>query len=81
MMSLMIMTQGLGRDSFRVLDSQLRDLYRGLKAVAVTETDEVVLTHVNNALEEIDKIVRDFLAPQQQLEKKIFVLDAPPDPF
>jgi len=76
-----LLLQGLGRDSFRVLDSQLRDLYRGLKAVAVTETDEVILTHVNNALEEIDKIVRDFLAPQQQLEKKIFVLDAPPDPF
>ena len=47
-----------------------------------SETDDAMLAHVAAAIEEIDAIVKRLFAPEQRkLEKKIYVLDAPPDPF
>ena len=48
-----------------------------------SETDDAMLAHVAAAIEEVDAIVkRLFAAPEQRrMEKKIYVLDAPPDPF
>jgi len=80
-MAVTLILQGLGRDAFRVLDASLRDLYRGLKNLARTETDDVTLTHASIAMEEIDNIIKEFLAPSEVLEKKIYVLDSPPEPF
>lgn len=80
-MAVALILQGLGRDAFRVLDANLKDLYRGLKTLARIETDEVTLTHASIAMEEIDNIIKEFLAPTEVLEKKIYVLDSPPEPF
>ena len=65
----------------RVLESCLRDIYRALKLRLAVEKDEAALTHVSLALDEIDNIVRALFAPNPTLEKKIYVLDAPPDLF
>jgi hypothetical protein len=70
---------GLGPDAFRVLESCLRDIYRALKLRLSIEQDEVTLTHISLALDEIDSIVRQLFTPNPTLQKKIYVLDAPPD--
>ena len=53
-----LLLQGLGTDMFTVLNKHIRDLYRGLKTLAVTETDVVTLAHVNITMDDVDKIVR-----------------------
>ncbi len=63
----------------RVLESCLRDIYRALKLRLSIEQDEVTLTHVSLALDEIDSVVRQLFTPNPTLQKKIYVLDAPPD--
>jgi hypothetical protein len=63
----------------RVLESCLRDIYRALKLRLSIEQDEVTLTHISLALDEIDSIVRQLFTPNPTLQKKIYVLDAPPD--
>jgi hypothetical protein len=64
-----------------VLESCLRDVYRALRLRQSLERDEVTLTHIGLALDEIDAIVRQLFTPAPGLEKKIYVLDAPPDLF
>ena len=44
-----------------------------------TESDEALLAHATSTVEEINKIVKQFLQPQQNLEKTIYVMEAPPD--
>jgi len=78
---LTMILQGLGRDSFRVLQHSLRDIYRGLKLLNNVEKEETVLCHVGLALAEIDSIMREFLVTEPNMEKKIYVLDPPPDSF
>jgi len=70
--------QGLGRDTFTVLQGTLRDIYRELKMLVSTEKEDMVLGQVSLAIEEIDNIVRGFLTPDNSMEKKIFVIDTPP---
>ena len=74
-MVLTMTLQGLGRDVFSVLQGTLRDVYRELKLLAQTEKEDVVLSHVSLALQEIDNIVRQFLTPDTSQDKKIFVLN------
>ena len=50
-------------------------LPRSLRLRLGVETDEVALVHINLALDEIDKIVRDMFSPNLTQEKKIFVLN------
>ena len=66
-----------------ILDgSTLRDVWRALTRLRDSETDDAMLAHVAAAIEEVDSIVKRLFAPgQQKMEKKIYVLDAPPDPF
>jgi hypothetical protein len=64
-----------------VLESCLRDVYRALRLRQSVEQDEAALTHIGLALDEIDAIVRQLFTPAPGLEKKIYVLDAPPDLF
>lgn len=78
---LTMVLQGLGTDAFRVLDSCMRDVYRELKLLCSTEQDETVKVHLGLALEEVDNIVKTFLTPNTAVEKKIYVLDPPPDAF
>jgi len=75
-MVLTMILQGLGRDTFTVLEGTLRDIYRELKLLSNTEKEDLVLGQVSLALEEIDTIVRGFLIPETSMEKKIFVLDS-----
>jgi len=72
-MVLTMILQGLGRDSFSVLQGTLRDIYRELKMLASTEKEDMVLSQVSLAVEEIDNIVREFLTPDNSIEKKIIV--------
>jgi len=80
-MVLTMVLQGLGRDAFTVLDSCLRDIYRELKLLCSSEKDETVRVHLGMALDEVDNIVKSFLTPDTRLEKKIYILDTPPDCF
>ena len=34
--------------------------------------------HINEAIEEVNKIVKKFLTPSNELKKTIYVLDQPP---
>ena len=80
-MVLTMVLQGLGRDTLNVLHHDLRDIYRALKVLNGVEKEETVLCHVGLALEEIDNIMRSLLTPDPAMEKKIYVLDPPPDCF
>ena len=55
----------------------MRNLYRTLKIVAVSDVDEVVRLHAQVALEEVDHIMRQFLQPKLQMTKKIYVTEVP----
>ncbi|ESO91002.1 hypothetical protein LOTGIDRAFT_163518 [Lottia gigantea] len=68
--------QGTGRDSFQILGTALKDLYRLLKSVYITESNDIVKTHITLALNELDQIMKEFLFPKQTLTKKIQVLSA-----
>lgn len=50
------------------------ELYRALKWVVRSDSDEVAVLHAQLALEELDDVMRKFIFPQQKLEKKIVVL-------
>jgi len=80
-MVLTMVLQGLGRDTLKVLHHHLRDIYRALKVLNGVEKEETVLCHVGLALEEIDNVMRSLLTPDPAMEKKIYVLDPPPDCF
>ena len=69
-------------NALSILDgTTLRDVWRALTRLRDSETDDAMLTHVGAAIEEIDAIVKRLFAPERKMEKKIYVLDAPPDPF
>jgi len=72
-MVLTMVLEGLGRDAFTVLEQYLRDIHRSLRLRLSTEADEVALTHVNLALDEIDKIVRELFTPHLTQEPRMFV--------
>ncbi|XP_053127528.1 transport and Golgi organization protein 6 homolog [Hemicordylus capensis] len=69
-----LLLRGLSQRATEVLRDVLLDLYRLLKSVVRCERDEVTVLHAQLALEELDGIMRQFLFPQQTLEKKIVVL-------
>uniref|UniRef100_A0A452HE44 Uncharacterized protein n=1 Tax=Gopherus agassizii TaxID=38772 RepID=A0A452HE44_9SAUR len=69
-----VLLRGLSEKATEVLRDVLRDLYRLLKSVVVSDRDEVTVLHAQLALEELDDIVRRFLFPPQTLEKKLMVL-------
>lgn len=77
-----LLLQGLGRDAFRVLEGTLRDIWRLLITMKNNNevVDDVTRVHVGQAIEEIDKIVKDFIQPKPSLSKTIYVLDEPPPP-
>ena len=58
-----------------MLQDILLDLYRTLKAVENQTVDELTKDHALDALAELDEILRSFLFPEQNLTKKISVLD------
>eukprot|EP00088_Acartia_fossae_P066531 TRINITY_DN8255_c0_g1_i2.p1 TRINITY_DN8255_c0_g1~~TRINITY_DN8255_c0_g1_i2.p1 ORF type:complete len:1085 (-),score=304.99 TRINITY_DN8255_c0_g1_i2:578-3832(-) len=72
-MVLTMVLQGLGMDSFTILEQYLRDIHRSLRLRLNTETDDVALVHVNLALDEIDKIVRELFSPNLTQEQTVFV--------
>lgn len=58
----------------QVLGDVLLELYRALKWVVRSDSDEVAVLHAQLALEELDDVMRKFIFPQQKLEKMIVVL-------
>lgn len=58
----------------QVLGDVLLELYRTLKWVVRSDSDEVAVLHAQLALEELDDVMRKFIFPQQKFEKKIVVL-------
>ena len=53
----------------------MKNFYRMLKHVQTVEKDDVVILHVQLALEEIESFMKDFLFPEQSFTKQIHVLD------
>ena len=64
-----------------VLTTAFTIFRRTLKSLRNVERDDVMLVHVADAIEEIDKIVKKLFQPDQTLTKKIYVLDQPENPF
>lgn len=77
-MVLTLLLQGLEHDTFSVLGDDLLEIYRYLKLLYNREEDNSLKLHVQLALEEINKICREFIFPTQKLEKRLYILDAPP---
>nr|XP_005504772.1 transport and Golgi organization protein 6 homolog [Columba livia] len=69
-----LLLRGLSDKATEVLRDVLRDLYRLLKHVVMTEPDGATVLHAQLALEELDTVMRRVLFPPQTLEKKIVVL-------
>ncbi|KAI4901669.1 hypothetical protein NFI96_012847 [Prochilodus magdalenae] len=69
-----LLLRGLSDKTTRVLGDVLLELYRALKWVVRSDSDEVAVLHAQLALEELDDVMRKFIFPQQKLEKKIVVL-------
>ncbi|XP_056334755.1 transport and Golgi organization protein 6 homolog isoform X2 [Danio aesculapii] len=69
-----LVLRGLSDKTTQVLADVLLELYRALKWVVRSDSDDVVKLHAQIALEELDDVMRRFIFPQQKLEKKIVVL-------
>uniref|UniRef100_A0A8C7L8Y7 Transport and golgi organization 6 homolog n=1 Tax=Oncorhynchus kisutch TaxID=8019 RepID=A0A8C7L8Y7_ONCKI len=69
-----LLLRGLSDKATEVLSDVLLDLYRALKWVVRSDTDDVTVLHAQLALEDLDDIMRRFIFPAQKLEKKIVVL-------
>ncbi|XP_072551788.1 transport and Golgi organization protein 6 homolog [Salminus brasiliensis] len=69
-----VLLRGLSDKTTQVLGDVLLELYRALKWVVRSDSDEVAVLHAQLALEELDDVMRRFIFPQQKLEKKIVVL-------
>ena len=78
---LKLMLEGLGDDAFEVLQSLIRDIWKTLILLKKNEMDEIMQVHIDQAIEEINKIVKKFLTPSNEPKKTIYVLDTPPNPF
>jgi len=78
---IVLLLEGLGQDTLRVLQSSIRDIWRSLTKLRNTETDEVMLHHVAQAITLIDDVVKRFFQPSPKLQKTIYVLDTPPEHF
>jgi len=74
-MVLTLMLEGLGPDTFSILEACLRDVHRSLRKRMALETDEVTLIHLNLALDQIDKIVKDLFSASALQTNKILMLD------
>ncbi|CDQ63083.1 unnamed protein product [Oncorhynchus mykiss] len=69
-----LLLRGLSDKATEVLSDVLLDLYRALKWVVRSDTDDVTVLHAQLALEDLDDVMRRFIFPVQKLEKKIVVL-------
>ncbi|KAI1890045.1 hypothetical protein AGOR_G00169170 [Albula goreensis] len=69
-----LLLRGLSDKTTQVLSDVLLDLYRALKWVVRSDSDDVTVLHAQLALEELDDVMKRFLFPTQKLEKKIVVL-------
>lgn len=71
--------KGLGKDMLFQLKENLLPIYRTINRVYNdTNEDSVVKLHAQLALEELNDIVRQFLTPDLQFEKK-FVISSKDD--
>ena len=78
---LKLMLEGLGDDAFEVLQGLIRDIWKTLILLKKNEHDDIMQIHVDQAIDEINKIVKKFLTPSNEPKKTIYVLDSPPNPF
>ncbi|XP_060820385.1 transport and Golgi organization protein 6 homolog isoform X1 [Bombus pascuorum] len=68
-----LLLRGLGKDTLTSLGKDLIDLYRGLKHLRDNDEDLILRLHAQQALEELDLIVQDFILATPKLEKKIIL--------
>ncbi|KAG7468448.1 hypothetical protein MATL_G00142980 [Megalops atlanticus] len=71
---IVLLLRGLSEKTTQVLGDVLLDLYRALKWVVRSDSDDVAVVHAQLALAELDDVMKKFLFPEQKLEKKIVVL-------
>lgn len=57
-----------------MIPDTLRDIYRLLKMVLSSETDDVIKLHADNALNILDDIIKESCSLQPQLVKKIQII-------
>ena len=61
----------------QVLGDSLREIYRLLKHVESCDKDELTRVHAQAVLGELDKVMRNYIFPEQskELSKKISILE------
>ena len=70
-----LLLKGLSHKTISVLGDSLHDIYHLLKHVEEErEGDELTRTHARAALGELDRVMRDWIFPQQTLSKNITIL-------
>ncbi|KAG1686328.1 Transport and Golgi organization protein 6 [Nymphon striatum] len=66
--------QGCGVHTLKVLEQDIKDIYRVLKFIHQIDKDDVVRLHAQVALEELNKIMKQMMFPNQNLVKEIKIL-------
>jgi hypothetical protein len=69
--------KGLNKEVLVQLKENLLPIYRTLKTIYNENEDSVMRLHAQIALEELNDIVNQFMFPEINIEKQIFVLDQP----
>ena len=76
-----LLLEGLGDNALTILQTKLKDIFRTLISKRNSEHDEIMQVHIEEAIEEMNKIVKKLFEPSKELKKTIYVIDQPPDPF
>lgn len=76
-LALSCILKGMGPKLFQVMPHEVRDIYRDLKHIYQTTSDDVIRLQAQQAIDELSASTREFLKAQPQLEKQIKILDLP----
>eukprot|EP00794_Sanderia_malayensis_P012320 gene12320-13591_t len=71
-----MLLEGLGKHAIEAIGDVLKDIYRLLKMILTNEKDDVVKLYAERALGELDLIMKNYLFPEQSLQKKIQVIQS-----
>lgn len=71
------LVKGMGAKLFKIIPDELKGLHRELKQAYSETSDEVACLQAQLAIEELNRVTREFLTPQPVLQKTIHILDFP----
>ncbi|CAG0897820.1 unnamed protein product [Darwinula stevensoni] len=72
--ALQVILRGLGKNFLHILGGDVRDVYRQIKSLHRQDPDPIVQLHAQLALEELDSSMKELIASEMKIEKKIRIL-------